>query len=100
MEVGRCPPAPLATLLNGRTRQYIGPRVCAYTYKIFARICNAWRDTLLQQGNPGVQKAADTDVNPHPEPKNLNFGEADDQPSFHEIVPSINAAVEDHNSFV
>ena len=53
---------------------------------------------LLQEGNHGVQKAAD--VNQHPEPKNPNFEQADVQPNFHEIVHSINAIVDDHNSFV
>ena len=50
----------------------------AYTYKIFARICNAWRDIpAAQEGNHGVQCAAD--VNPHPEPKNCKI--LDKQPT-------------------
>ena len=49
-------------------------------YKIFAPICNAWRDTpavAMQEGNPGVQSVAD--VNPHPETKKMSkFGQVDD----------------------
>ena len=97
MEVGRCPLAPLATLLNGRTRQYIGPRIHTKYSPVFATLGET--PLLVQERNHGVQKAADTDVNPHPGFLQI----LDKQTVSHGTVPSIKAidrTTEVKNSFV
>ena len=91
MEVGRCPMDPLATLLNGRTRQYIYQRgsLCASIHTkyspVFATLGETSQLHAAQEGNHGVHRAAN--VNSHPEPKMQNFGQADDEPNFPESFP-------------
>ena len=91
MEVGRCPMDPLATLLNGRTRQYIYQRgsLCASIHTKYSPVFATLGETplLVQEGNHGVQKAADTDVNPHPGFLQI----LDKQTVSHGTVPSIKA---------
>ena len=94
---------PLATLLNGRTRQYIYQRgsLCASIHTKYSPVFATLGETPLleQEGNHGVQKAADTDVNPHPGFLRI----LDKQTVSHGTVPSIKAkgrTTEVKNSFV
>ena len=66
---GQMPLAPLATLLNGRTRQYIGPRIHTKYSPVFATLGETSQLHAAQEGNHGVQSPAD--VNPHPEQKKM-----------------------------
>ena len=68
--------------------------ICPYLQRLARRPCCSSRATL-------ACKRLQTQMSiPTLNLKFPNFGQADDQQNFHEIVPSISATVEDHNSFV